>query len=524
MPYNGAMNRARVCVPVCVGRASEMRRAIESAAGLGGLVELRFDCLEPGELENALGELEALLASPRCPFIITFRPAAQGGRREVTGAERAAFWSRITSLLERRGAEVSDGHYVDLEFEDGLAAERLNEFAGLATVICSHHAPAGEPLDLGDLYERMSATGAGVLKIAVTAHDAADCIDVFRLLARARREGLSIIALAMGEAGVLTRLLGPSRGSFLTFASLEAGRETASGQITAEEMRGLYRVQSIDEDTLITGVVGSPVSHSLSPHIHNAAFNALGQNAVYLPIEVARLDEFMRRMVSPRTREFEWRLRGLSVTAPHKSAVIGHLDWVEPKASEIGAVNTLVVEGERLRGYNTDADAALTALRGLIELRGARVAVVGAGGAARAVLWGLRREGAHATVFARDVDRARPTAVRFGASVTSSDGARFGDYDVVINATPLGTRGREEGETPATARQLRGARVAYDLVYNPSTTRFMREASEAGCTTVGGLSMLVAQAASQFELWTGLDAPVDAMREAAEKRLSDAGC
>ncbi|MDT5294944.1 MAG: 3-dehydroquinate dehydratase / shikimate dehydrogenase, partial [Acidobacteriota bacterium] len=156
--------------------------------------------------------------------------------------------------------------------------------------------------------------------------------------------------------------------------------------------------------------------------------------------------------------------------------------------------------------------------------RGARVAVIGAGGAARALLWSLSERGAHATVFARDAERGRDVAMNFDADAAALDGARFDGFDVVVNTTPLGTRGARESETPAVAAQLRGARVAYDLVYNPSETRFLREAREAGCRTAGGLAMLVAQAEQQFRLWTGVEPPPGVMTAAAEKKMSDAGC
>ncbi|HEV2705903.1 MAG TPA: shikimate dehydrogenase, partial [Pyrinomonadaceae bacterium] len=369
--------------------------------------------------------------------------------------------------------------------------------------------------------ERMAASRAHVIKIAVLARDAVECLPVMRLLERARREGRALVALAMGEAGMWTRVVGPAHGSFLTYAAPDEEHATAPGQLTADALVGLYRVRSINPRTQVTGIVGSPVSHSLSPHMHNAAFAAHGTDAVYLPFEVRDAGAFLRRMVSPRTRELEWNVRGLSVTAPHKSAVLAHLDRVEPKALKIGAVNTIVVEewGE-LRGYNTDAEASLAPLDGLVELKGAQVAVVGAGGAARAVLWALRQRGAEATVYARRVERAREVAEEFGASAAPLTGASFARFDVVINATPLGTRGRLEGETPAHAAQLAGARLVYDLVYNPRATRFMREGREAGCRVVGGLAMLVAQAAAQFKLWTGADAPLEVMRRAAERVLT----
>jgi shikimate dehydrogenase len=223
-------------------------------------------------------------------------------------------------------------------------------------------------------------------------------------------------------------------------------------------------------------------------------------------------------MAHPRTRELEWNLRGMSITAPHKSAIMRHLDRIEPKALEIGAVNTIVVEGKELHGYNTDADAALSPLRGLVDLGGARVAVIGAGGAARALLWGLRASGAHTTLFVRRVESVRETAHAFGADVSQIEGASFEGFELVVNATPLGTRGENVNRTPADIEQLRGARVAYDLVYNPSETLFLRAARSANCRAVGGLSMLVAQAAEQFRLWTGMDAPVEIMRAAAEIR------
>jgi shikimate dehydrogenase len=186
----------------------------------------------------------------------------------------------------------------------------------------------------------------------------------------------------------------------------------------------------------------------------------------------------------------------------------------------VGAVNTVVIsEGRGLEGFNTDAEASVVPLAGLVELRRARVAVLGAGGAARSLLWALGERGARATVFARDISRGRAVAEEFGADFARLEGASFEGFDVVANTTPLGTRGAQETETAATESQLRGARVAYDLVYNPAETRFLREARAAGCETVGGLGMLVAQAEEQFRLWTGRVPPPGVMQAAAEKKM-----
>ena len=268
--------------------------------------------------------------------------------------------------------------------------------------------------------------------------------------------------------------------------------------------------------------MGLPVGHSISPWMHNAAFEAMAINAVYLPFEVRDVKGFIKRMIHPRTRELDWNFRGLSVTAPHKSAVMDQLDWIDPAAEGIGAVNTIVVEDGGLHGYNTDARGLIKPLAQKFgELRGARCAVLGAGGAARAALWGLSQEGAELTVFARNTTKAEVLAEKFDATLGTSGEAGFDGFDVVINTTPLGTVGEFEAETPATAHQLRGARLAYDLVYNPTETLFLREAKEAGCETLGGLSMLIAQAAEQFRLWTGADAPEGVMYEAAEQAGSE---
>jgi 3-dehydroquinate dehydratase/shikimate dehydrogenase len=367
----------------------------------------------------------------------------------------------------------------------------------------------------------MSATPARIMKIAVMAADLTGCLPLFSLLDRARDEGRQLIAVAMGAAGILTRILGPSRGSYLTYGALDLEHQTAPGQISAAQLRELYRLERLDRGAMITGLIGSPVAHSVSPQMHNAAFKALDLNAVYLPLEVQNLKEFVLRMAHPRTRELGWNLRGLSVTAPHKSAVMEQLDWVETSAREIGAVNTVVADDEGLRGFNTDVKAFIGVLKEKLgTLGGARCAVIGAGGVARAALWGLQQEGARATVFARDVERAKPLAEKFGADCDALADARFEGFDAVVNTTPLGTRGPLESLSPASAEQLRGARLAYDLVYNPAVTQFMREAQRAGCATTNGLPMLVAQAAAQFALWTGLKAPVELMREAARSAIA----
>ena len=502
-------NPVRICVPVCVRHSNEVPSAMSRAAEAADMIELRLDCLAESELDSIVRLLPEHLNQLGIPVILTLRSADQGGNASTESAARRHFWASVK--------KVPGNCLIDLELD---LAQELTTDGELPTewssVICSHHDFCGLPADLEKIYERMSVTPARILKIAVQADDATDCLPIFHLLDRAQNEGRELIAIAMGQAGILTRILGPSRGSYLTYGSLDDESATAPGQLTARELHEVYRIDLIDRQTEVFGIIGKPVGHSLSPRIHNAAFGASKINAVYIPVEVSDVNQFMRRMAHPRTRELDWNLCGLSVTAPHKATVMSWLDWIDPAAKEIGAVNTIVVRGSELHGYNTDALAFISPLRKKFgSLKDARCAIIGAGGGARAALWALRNQAARVELFVRDLDRAKSTAEGFGVDYRVLANAGFDGFDIVINATPLGTRGDQQDETPAVAEQLRNVRLACDLVYNPLETRFLREARAAGCETLSGIEMLLAQAAEQFKLWTGREPEVELMRAAA---------
>ena len=504
------VSNARICIPLSAKTFGELERLAERAVSVADMIEFRLDCLDEQELINAHENIRRVIQRLSVPVIITFRPSEEGGYRDISLEQRRQFWERLEPV----------NAFFDIE-EDLCSSREFGLTQDWSRVICSHHDFGEVPQQIDDLYERLAATRAGILKIAGYANDTAECLSIFKLLSRAANERRKLIALAMGDGGVCTRILGPSLGSFVTYATLEEGTGTAPGQVTAERMKSVFRISEINRHTNIFGLIGSPVMHSISPDIHNAAFEANGIDAVYLPFEVKDLRSFMNRMVHPSSRELDWPLMGLSVTAPHKLDVMQYLDSVEPLAQEIGAVNTVVVDGEAMRGYNTDVVGFIEPLSAAIDLKpGLRVAVLGAGGAANAAVWSLKQKEAEVVLFARDVHKGRSLAQRFDASCESLNSASFAEFDVVINATPLGSSGARANETAAIADQLRGVRLAYDLVYNPIETRFMREAKDAGCKTLGGLDMLVAQAKLQFKLWTGRDAPASVMREAALRGLT----
>jgi 3-dehydroquinate dehydratase/shikimate dehydrogenase len=507
---------AKICVPVCVERSSELLTAIQRASAIADVIELRLDYLAENEREAALSILKRWLNSSDNAAILTFRPAEQGGHTAADLDTRRRFW---TSLISLSGQAWFD---MELDLVLNFADEPQTEDRSIdwSRVICSHHDFTGIPSQLDQLYQRMAATPARILKIAVRADDAPDCLPVFRLVERAQREGREMIAIAMGQSGIMTRILGPSRGSFLTYGAIDDEGASAPGQLTARKLRDVYRIDKLVQQTEVIGLLGNPVGHSLSPQIHNAAFHAAGVNAVYIPFEVRDVDQFMRRMADPRSRELDWNLRGLSVTAPHKSLVMKSLDWIEPTAKAIGAVNTIGIRDDEMCGYNTDAAGFLAPLKQKFgSLRGARCAIIGAGGGARAALWALRSEGAEVTLFVRDASKTENEPSEFEVESYPISAASFNGFDVVVNATPLGTRGALEEQTLATAEQFRGVRLAYDLVYNPLETRFLREARAAGCGTLGGIEMLLAQAVEQFKIWVGKDPDVEVMRAVALRGL-----
>lgn len=517
------MNNGKICVSVCAETANEFLEKIEQAAKIADVVELRFDCLKQTEPEILFKELKRIRQNNKSKLLVTFRPKEQGGKRDLSFDERFYFWR--DSYID----EFVDWGDVELEIKKHELDGYLNAIYN--RVIYSAHDFFNVPANLELLYEELSLESvnkntnkqSNVVKIAAQANDATDGLSLFKLLERAKAEKQELIPIAMGESGVWTRILGLSRGAFMTFAALDEESATAPGQLTAQEMIDVYRVRELDGMSEIYGLVAGSISHSVSPQMHNAAFKFHKMNAVYVPFAVKNLEEFIRRMVNPKTREIDWNFRGFSVTIPHKIEIMKHLDFVDETARKIGAVNTVKIEGDKLLGFNTDADGFIEPLKNAYgDLNGARVAVFGAGGAARACVYALQRENANVTVFARNSEKAKSLAADFGVEIQDlqSQIENLKNFDVIVNATPLGMKkGGLENETPATAEQLKGVGLVYDLVYNPFETRLMREASSVFVPTIGGLAMLVAQAAAQQKIWTGKDAPIKEMSGAALGKL-----
>ncbi|MDQ2746928.1 MAG: shikimate dehydrogenase [Acidobacteriota bacterium] len=402
------------------------------------------------------------------------------------------------------------------------------------------------------LYNRLEATKVDIVKIAVQANKITDSIVIWKLLEyskrkntevskslsfwklskHAKQKAVGIIPIAMGEAGKWTRILGLAHGAFMTYAALDAGKETAPGQVSARDLIEVYRAKELNAETEVYGILGSNTSVSMSPYMHNAAFRFHDLNAVFVPLQVNDLEAFIQRMVKPETREIELNFKGFSVTIPHKQTIIKYLDSIDETAEHIGAVNTVKIENGKLRGYNTDAQGFIEPLLNSCgNLKDAKIAVIGAGGAARACVYALQKEGATVTVFARNLEKSealaadfdvelQPLSTQHSALDTSHSALRtYEDFDILLNTTPLGMKGKAEGETPAVAEQLKDLHLVYDLVYIPFQTRLMAEADRAEVPKIGGLAMLVAQAMAQQKIWTGKDAPLKEMSRAVLRRL-----
>lgn len=479
-----------ICVTLTEETTASLASRMADLAGTADLFEIRADRV----LDL---DLLALLRARTRPLVLTCRAVSQGGSWPDEDPRRGL------ALLEgaKRGFD-----YVDVEHGSGLA-HVLQEKAGHGLIV-SHHDLAGTPERLDALYSAMRGEGADIVKIAVTPRSISD---VGRLLALAERvgrgDGPPLIAIALGPMGIITRVAAGRYGAPFTYAAAEPGAEAAPGQLPAAQMAELFRVRAVGPRTRVYGLLGENVTRSLSPALHNTAFQAIGLDAVYVPLQAEALPPFIEAMPA-------LGLAGFSVTQPYKTGILRYVDQLDDVAAACGSVNTVVRDGGRLRGSNTDGAGVVGPLRRRTRLEGKRVVILGAGGAARAAAFALRAEGARVTVLARDPGQAAPVA----AAVSCAHGA-LGDlgsypWDILVNATPVGGH-TQPGLSPVPKALHRPGTIVFDMVYDPLETPLLREAQDAGCTIVDGLEMLLAQAALQFERWTGRPAPLEAMKSAA---------
>lgn len=472
---------------------NEMADKAELLVRDNSFLEFRLDYLSKPGL--ALPRIKRLLESHLGTVAIaTCRRVASGGK----------FRGSIASQLDILGKAAAAGcQLVDVELQTASKCkpDQLQKLRTRAALILSFHDfRATKKLD--ETLEKMLAYPADFYKVVSTATTLADNVTMIKFLARAG-DRHSLVGMCMGEQGIISRVLGVRAGSVFTFAAASAGDETAPGQVTAQELRNVYRIERVDVATRVYGVVGDPIAHSLSPAIMNAAFRRENVNAVYLALHAKTLKDLL-------TCVREIPIHGISVTMPYKEAILPHLDNTDSHTTKIGACNTVVrAQDGNLYGFNTDASGIVRPLeRRLNTLEGARILVIGAGGAARAAVFGLKERGSEVYILNRTAAPAKKLAHQARARIIKRADLKKLAFDVIINATPVGMGNTRE--TPLQDKEI-NARYVFDMVYDPSETRFLKLAKERGAQIIPGIEMFAHQAARQFEIWTGKPAPWDEM-------------
>jgi 3-dehydroquinate dehydratase / shikimate dehydrogenase len=463
------------------------------------IIELRLDYIS--EKEEAEACLEKSLKSTPKPIIVTNRPKREGGNYAGSEKDRLRLLQKAIEL----GTD-----YVDVEFDSIKHITRRNS----TKIIMSYHNFKETPHNINEIYEDISQCKPDIAKIVTYANDITDNLRIFELLKTAN---IPTISFCMGEFGHISRILTRKFGGLLTFASLTKGKESAPGQLTVDELSKIYHFKKTNKETRLYGVVGNPVSHSISPAIHNSSFIEKGLNSVYVPLKVLNIGTFIKEF---KKMDFQ----GFSVTIPHKESIIPFLDDIDTTARKIGAINTVVSQNGKLIGHNTDCMAAIKGIENSMKeeekgtLKNKKVAIIGAGGAARAIAFGLKEKGCDITIYNRTLDRAMRLSDDVGCRFRGFEEISELNTDILINSTSIGMFPNIE-ESPVPKNVLKEGMIVFDAVYNPIETRLLREARESGCCIVNGLTMFINQAAEQFRLWTGIDPSVELMKSVAMDML-----
>ncbi|XP_010486143.1 PREDICTED: bifunctional 3-dehydroquinate dehydratase/shikimate dehydrogenase, chloroplastic-like [Camelina sativa] len=501
-------NPSLICAPVMADSIDMMVLETFKAQELGAdLVEVRLDWLKDF---NPLEDLNTIIKKSPLPTLFTYRPKWEGGQYGGDEKER----QDVLRLAMELGAD-----YVDVELQ--VATEFIRSIEGkkpenFKVIVSSHNyenTPSVE--DLNDLVARIQQTGADIVKIATTAVDITDVARMFHITSNAQ---VPTIGLAMGERGLMSRILCSKFGGYLTFGTLDSGKVSAPGQPTIKDLLDLYNFRTIGPDTKVYGIIGKPVSHSKSPILHNQAFKSVGFNGVYVHLLVDNLANFLQVYSSAG-------FAGFSCTIPHKEAALECCDEVDPLAKSIGAVSTIIRRKSdgKLLGFNKDCFGSISAIEDGLRssgypssepsssspLAGKTVVVIGAGGAGKALAYGAKEKGAKVVIANRTYERALKLAEAIGGralSLADLDSFRPEDGMILANTTSMGMQ-PNVSETPISKHALKHYALVFDAVYTPRITRLLREADECGAITVSGSEMFVRQAYEQFELFTGLPAP-----------------
>src|ERR1700719_4603270 len=496
------MRLPKVCLALSGDTIDDMLATAESMARDNPFLELRLDYLK--QPLAALPKIHRFLETHQYVTAIgTCRRAENGGKFKGSMASQLEVLTR---------AHAAGCQIVDLEIESALkskrdAIARLRSRAGL--IVSFHDFRATRNLD--ETLEKMLKVPADFYKVVSTATTLSDNVTMMTFL-QTQSDKHALIGLCMGEQGIISRVLGVRAGSVFTFASVSPDEKTAPGQVTAQDLRTTYRIEQVDAATRVYGVAGDPVVHSLSPAIMNTALRRENVNGVYLALHAKTLKDLLACV-----RDIP--IHGLSITMPYKEAILKHLDNTDSHTTKIGACNTVVrAQDGKLYGFNTDTAGVVRPLEQRIPLEKAKILVLGAGGAARAAVFGLKERGAEVYILNRTAGPAQKLAHQARARIAKRADLKKLTFDVIINATPVGMGNTRE--SPLNENEI-NARYVFDMIYDPAETRLMKLAKERGAEVIPGIEMFVHQAARQFEIWTGKPAPWDDMLRVVLLALQD---
>jgi 3-dehydroquinate dehydratase/shikimate dehydrogenase len=487
-----------VCVAIIGSTPAEMIEKATAVVKETPFLEFRLDYLDKPLL--ALPKFKQFFAeNTAATAIATCRRSAVGGK----------FAGSVAAEVEILSQAAETGfHLADIELESAEAikkpgVQKLRE-TGIALIVSHHDFAATKDLDA--IFDRIQKFTPDFVKIVPTAKALVDNVTLIRFLER-MNEHTNIIGICMGDAGIISRVLGVRAGSAFTFAAATSGEETGPGQIAARTLIETYRIDQVDAATKVYGVAGNPIRSSLSPIMLNTAFRRETVNAVYLGLQTTRLTDLLKLVQ-------EIPIQGLSVTMPLKQEIMAYLERTDPLSAKIGACNTVlrVPSGEnagKLFGFNTDVAGIVGPLAKRLVIRGSKILVLGAGGAARAAVFGLRDQGAEVFILNRTAETAQKLARQAGAKTIRKEALPKTSFDVIINATPVGMAGNKAA--PILEAKDLNTRFVFDLVYNPLETPLLRLARQQSIPIITGVEMFVQQGARQFEIFTGKPAPEEEM-------------
>lgn len=491
--------KLKICVPVTENDSDAFIRQMSSIKE-ADLIELRIDYLK--DIDEKI--LEKIIHSKQGKVIVTCRPKNLGGNFSGNEKERIRLLKKAIDF----GSE-----YIDIEIETGDdTLKEIIKNKKNTKIIISHHDFQKTPglMELEKIYQKINSFKPDIVKIATTAVSINDCFTIFNLLKRKN----NLAALSMGIKGQLTRILSGKFGSVIVYASMKDGKESAPGQLTLKELKEEYNLDEINKETKLLGVIGEFAENSKSRFMHNANFKKKKLNCIYVPLKVSpdELKEFMKNF-----RNFGF--IGAAVTVPHKETIVKYIDGLDETAKAIGATNTLVSKSGKLTGYNTDYFGAVEALKEKTGLNNKKVLLIGAGGAARAIIYGLKKEKANSTVINRTKEKAKELAREFnvGFSDIKNIDIETEKNDIIINTTSVGMNPRPD---ECILKYLPKNKIVMDIVYSPIETKLIKLARKNKCITITGERMLIHQAIGQFEKWTGIKPKFKDMEKALLDHIS----